>query len=172
MHPKEFSRSFAALLFVLHFVCSNVIAQEAAKPSAPEAVKPPHIHVVYFGGNDCPPCVVFRGTEFIKLQKSAAFSKMEWTYVTKAIGSGVPSSFFLPEKIKHLRDKLNEATNGNRGSAQVVILVNGEVHDVFFGSKDAAFYEQMVASVLDGKTAYPGERCVKHYTNWICSKKA
>jgi hypothetical protein len=125
------------------------------------------IQVFYFGGNDCPPCVVFRGTEFVKLEKSDAFKSVDWIYVTKAIGSGIPSNFFLPERVKPHRETLIAATNNNRGSAQVVIFVDGKVHDVFPGSKDAAFYEAVVASVHEGKP-YPGQRCLQRHTNWSC----
>jgi hypothetical protein len=112
------------------------------------------IQVFYFGGNDCPPCVVFRGTEFVKLEKSDAFKSVDW-------------NFFLPERVKPHRETLIAATNNNRGSAQVVIFVDGKVHDVFPGSKDAAFYEAVVASVHEGKP-YPGQRCLQRDTNWSC----
>lgn len=152
--------------------CSNAVAQDASKPSPSSEAKAPHIHVVYFGGNDCPPCVAFRGAEFPKLEKSPAFAKLQWTFVTKTVGSPIPSSFFLPAHVKPHRDKLFEATGGRGGSAQVVILVDGEVFDVFHGSGDAAFYTQMVASVLDAKIAYPGERCLKRDASRSCVKKA
>lgn len=97
---------------------------------------------------------------------------MEWTHVEKAIRSPVPSNFWLPERLKPLREKLITATNGNGGSAQVVILVNGEVYDVFFGSRDAAFYENMVLSINSNKIPYPAERCLKRSTRWSCSTKA
>jgi hypothetical protein len=147
------------------------VAQDTPKPAHASEAKPPHIHVVYFGGNDCPPCVAFRGLEFPKLEKSPAYSKLEWTFVAKTIRSPVPSAIFLPDKIKPLRDKLLDATGGISGSAQVVILVDNEVYDVFSGSQDAKFYEQMVASVLN-KEPYPTERCIKRTARRVCGQKA
>lgn len=146
------------------------VAQDTAKLTQASEAKPPHIHVVYFGGNDCPPCVTFRALEFPILQKSPAYSKLEWTFVTKTVSSPVPSGFFLPSRVKPLGDKLRAATAGIGGSAQVVILINDEVYDVFSGSRDADFYEKMVASVLD-KTPYPRERCVQRTSSRGCEKK-
>jgi hypothetical protein len=158
------------LFTMLAFSGSTAIAQDVTKSSQPTESKRTHIHVVYFGGNDCPPCIAFRGTEFVKLQKSEAFTKMEWTFVTKTVSSPVPSGFFLPTRVKPLGDKLRTATAGIGGSAQVVILVNDEVYDVFSGSGDADFYEKMVASVLN-KEPYPRERCLQRTSTRGCEKK-
>lgn len=116
---------------------------------------------------------MFRGTDFLKLQKTEAFSKLEWTFVTKTVGSPIPSAFFLPDRIKPMREMLLDATGSRRGSAQVVILVDGKVHDIYLGSKDADFYQVAVASILDsiGKTTYPGERCLKRDSTATCVKK-
>ena len=129
------------------------------------------IHVVYFGGSDCPPCVAFRAAEFPKFKNSAEFSSVEWTFIPKVIKSPIPSSFFLPDDIKPLRDVLLKATGGSTGSAQVIIFLDGQVHDVFFGSKDSAFYQQAVRSILQGKESYPTERCVEREKGWACKTK-
>ncbi len=171
MTISKILQNLACFFITAASLCSIAVAQDTIKPAQPEQSKPPHIHVVYFGGNDCPPCVAFRGLEFPKLQKSAVFSKLEWTFVTKTIRSPVPSAFFLPDRIKPMRDKLLDATGGIGGSAQVVILVNNEVYDVFSGSNDAKFYEQVVASVLNNEP-YPTERCLKRTARRECGKKA
>lgn len=172
MTRSKIAKKLASIIFAASFIGSIAVAQDTTKPAQPIETKLPRIHVVYFGGNDCPPCVAFRGTEFIKFQKSEAFSKLEWTFVTKTIKSPIPSSMWLPEKIKPMRDLLIEATNGMAGSAQVVILVDGKVYDVFSGSKDADFYEKMVKYVHDKSATYPGERCLKMQSWRTCDKKA
>ncbi len=149
---------------------SIAVAQDASKTMQPAENKPQHIHVVYFGGNDCPPCITFRGLEFPILQKSPAFSKLEWTFVTKTVSSPVPSGFFLPGRVKPLGDKMRIATAGIGGSPQVVIFVNDEVYDVYSGSRDVEFYEKMVTSILE-KTPYPRDRCLQRTSSRGCEKK-
>lgn len=79
---------------------AHVFAQEAPKAEGAPEVKAPQIHVFSLGGNDCPPCVACRIDELPKLKQSPAFSKMQWTSITKTIYSPIPASFFLPSHVK------------------------------------------------------------------------
>lgn len=158
------------LLTVICLTPSIGVLQPTEPAAATQNTK--RIHIIYFGGNDCPPCLAFRGTEFPKFEKSQEYSQVQWSFVTKSVRSQIPSGFFLPAHVKPLRDTLLQATGSNGGSAQVVILVDGKVHDVFFGSRDADFYQKMVRSVSDSKLPYPGERCLERSTGWSCKVKS
>ena len=137
---------------------SNVWAQATAdvQPAKDEL----KIHMIYMGGNDCPPCVVWRSLELPKLQKSAAFKAITFSYVQKAIKSPVPSSFFLPDEVKPYKQKLDQASEGRSGSAQVAILVNGEVYDYYRGTRSAEEVEAMLLSIKSGGQ-YPFKTCLK-----------
>lgn len=52
------------------------------------------------------------------------------------------------------------AGGGMSGSAQVAMLVNGEVYDCYFGTRSAAEVEQMILSSTHGPP-YPFERCIR-----------
>jgi hypothetical protein len=169
---SKYSVSVLASSLIALLSAAHVFAQEAPKVEAAPEVKAPQIHVVYLGGNDCPPCVAFRIDELPKLKQSPAFSKMQWTSITKTIYSPIPASFFLPSHVKPLRDKLLEATSSAGGSPQTIILVNDEVFDVFLGTRNTQFYERMVASILDPKIKYPMQRCLKAKIGAGCLEKA
>ncbi len=156
-------------LFVITTSLAAMLLMPVTAQSAPESTKP-KIHIIYFGGNDCPPCVTWRATEFLKLQKSEIFKSITFTYVTKAINSAVPSGFFLPSEVKPFKEKLDIATGRNAGSPQVVMLVNDEVHDTFFGSRSAEQYEKMILSVQQN-TPYPEPRCVRQQAHFFCAEK-
>ena len=158
---------FCCLSLLFGFANAHGQSSSAIEPTQP--IK--RIHVVYFGGNDCPPCVAFRASEFPKFASSVEFSGVIWSNVTKSVGSAVPSSFFLPSEVKPLRDALLQATGGNAGSAQVVIFVDRKVHDVFWGSRDAGFYQKAVRSITANSEPYPGERCTERGQGWVCKVK-
>lgn len=121
---------------------------------------PPNIHMVYMGGNDCPPCVYWRATELPKLQGNAAFKSIRFSYVQKSVRSPVPSSIFLPDEVKPLKEKLDEANSGRSGSPQVAVVVNGEIYDYYRASRSAEQVEQMIVAIKEGGK-YPFKRCVK-----------
>ncbi len=127
------------------------------------------VHVIYMGGNDCPPCVVWRQTELPKLQQMPAFKSIKFSYVTKAIRSVVPPSIFLPDEVMPLKQKLDTASGGNIGSPQIEILVNGEVFDYSWGTPTAESFESKIISaqqgILDG-----WQRCLQRGTRWECVK--
>jgi len=125
-------------------------------PSAPVSV-----HLIWMGGNDCPPCVYWRGSELPKLEKTEVFKTITFSYVIKSVQSAVPSRLFLPDNVKPLKEKLDAANNGRDGSPQYAIVVNGEVFDYYLGGEiSAAKMEKMLLAARDG-TRYPGDRCVK-----------
>ena len=142
------------------FAASTVPAQ------APPA-KPPSVHMIWMGGNDCPPCKAWRMTELPKLEKSAEFKAIKFSYVEKLIASSVPPSFFMPSEVKPYKDALDEASDGMIGSPQCAILVNGKVYDYFTGTRSAESIEKMLVAIRTGKD-YPFKRCVKFNSKKKC----
>jgi len=120
----------------------------------------PEVHVVYMGGNDCPPCVFWRLEELPKLKATAEFARVKFSYVEKVVRSQVPPRFLLPVEVKPLKEKLDYASSGRSGSPQVAIVVDGEVFDYFWGSRTAQDYERMLTAIHSG-TEYPFRRCIK-----------
>ena len=120
----------------------------------------PRIHFVYMGGSDCPPCVYWRATELPKLKEKEIFKSIRFSYVVKLIKSTVPPSFFLPDEVKPLKEKLDTANNNTGGSPQVAVFVNGQVFDYYWGTRTADDVEQMLIAIKTG-SPYPYERCIK-----------
>jgi hypothetical protein len=118
------------------------------------------ILIVYMGGNDCPPCVAWRANDLPRLQATEAFRSVTFTYVQKTIQSPVPPAMFLPSDVKPYKDQLDAAGGGRGGSAQVAIVVDGELFDYYFGVRSAEEVEQMILAIRNG-TKYPFERCLK-----------
>jgi hypothetical protein len=127
---------------------------------AREPIAPERIRFIHMGGNDCPPCRVWRAVELPKLQQSPAFHSVRYSYVTKTVGSPVPSEAFLPDEVKPLKAKLDYASGGRNGSPHQVIVVDGEVFDYWFGDKSAEQIEAALAALVEG-TRYPHRRCIK-----------
>ena len=150
MHCKKIPALFAAFL----------LAVTVSPTHAQEPVPPERIHFIHMGGDDCPPCKAWRLSELPKLKESPVFSKITFSYVRKTIQSPVPATFFLPEEVKPLKDKLDYASGGRIGSPQQVIVVDGEVFDYWFGARNANQIEQALVSLVEG-TNYPYRRCVK-----------
>lgn len=122
----------------------------------------PDIHFIWMGGNDCPPCVVWRRLELPKLQASPEFKAMRFSYVNKVIGSAVPPRLFLPAEVVPYKDLLDEASGRRVGSPQAALMVNGVVHDYFFGTRTAEEIEAMVQAVRTGQPAeHPFHRCLR-----------
>lgn len=124
----------------------------------------PDIHIIYMGGPDCPPCVAWRGLELPKLQKSATFNAIKFSYVAKSIKSAVPSEFFLPSEVKPYREKLHRAGGGMGGSSQTAVVVNGEIFDYYFGARSADDIVAMITSIKAGER-YPFDRCVQFFSS-------
>jgi thiol-disulfide isomerase/thioredoxin len=121
----------------------------AAAPAASvssEAKPKREVHLIYMGGNDCPPCVAWRKDELPKLMQTEAFKKVKFSFVTKSINSPMPARFFLPSEVKPYKDKLDTASNGISGSPQFALLVNGEVFDYYSSMRNAEVVEKMLIS--------------------------
>ena len=122
----------------------------------------PHIHFIWMGGNDCPPCVAWRRVELPKLQASPEFKAMQFSYVAKVISSSVPPTLFLPAEVEPYKEQLDDASTRRTGSPQAALVVNGVVHDYFFGTRTAEQIEDMVQAVRSGKAGdYPFPRCLR-----------
>ena len=128
--------------------------------SATDAARQQDIHFIWMGGNDCPPCVMWRAIELPKLQQSAEFKSIRFSYVTKTIKSPVPSRMFLPPEVAPLKEKLDVASGGRSGSPKAAFVVNGEVYDFFSGARTAEALQSMIRAIRDG-TPYPFKRCLK-----------
>ena len=143
---------------------SNVVSAIPANTVHSSTPLPPgqarEVKMIYMGGNDCPPCVAWRGLELPKLEKMKIFKDFEFIYVVKTIVSPVPNSMFLPEKVKPFKDVLDEAGTGNRGSSQTAIVVDGKVFDYYFGFRSAEEIEERIRAIKSGGV-YPFERCIK-----------
>jgi len=120
----------------------------------------PVIHVVYMGGDDCPPCKAWRQSELPKLEKTEAFKSIRFSYVLKSIRSAVPARFFLPAEVKPYKEQLDAASAGRTGSPHFALIVNGAVYDYYFGTRSAASVEEMILAVQNGDP-YPFDRCLK-----------
>ena len=128
--------------------------------SATDAGRQQDIHFIWMGGNDCPPCVAWRAVELPKLQQSAEFKSVRFSYVIKTIKSTVPNKMFLPPEVAPLKEKLDEASGGRSGSPKAAFVVNGEVYDFFSGARTAEALQSMIRAIRDG-TPYPFKRCLK-----------
>lgn len=118
------------------------------------------IHLIWMGGNDCPPCRVWRALELPKLKESSEFQQIKYSYVTKAIGSSVPSNMFLPAEVRPYKDLLDTASGGIPGSPQAAVIVDGQVYDYFRGVRSAEEIESMLKAIRTGGN-YPFNRCVR-----------
>ncbi len=116
-----------ALWLALAICCAPAVAQE-------EGRKEPQIDFVNMGGNDCPPCVLWRATELPRLQALPEFKWIRYNHVVKTIQSPVPAAFFFPSEIKHLQPALKQSSNGWSGSPQQAIVVDGKVIDYWWGT--------------------------------------
>ena len=149
--------SAIAVFTILHLNIAN------AQASADQ--KTPKIHLVWMGGNDCPPCVAWRREELPKLEESSEFKSVQFSYVTKVIKSPVPPRIFLPSEVKPLMEKLDFASNGMAGSPQAALFVNGEIYDYFTGTRSAETILKMITAIKDDKP-YPFSRCIKISRSW------
>ena len=155
-HPFLSIRVFAAILIAATTTVS-VSAQENQR-----------IHIVYMGGIDCPPCNFWRATEYPKFATTDVFKRIRYTHVEKTIRSSVPPKFFLPQDVKHLKDKLDYAANGMSGSPHTVIMLDGEVFDYKWGTYSASELEERLLAIESGKP-YSFPRCVQRRTQGACA---
>lgn len=139
----------------------------AVLATAATAQTPRDIHLIYMGGDDCPPCVAWRKTELPRLRESKVFQSVRFSFVEKNIRATVPPAWYLPDEVKPYKEQLDIANGRNLGSPQTAILVNGKVYDYYGGSRSAADIESMLAAIQD-RTPYPFPRCVRRAPRWVC----
>jgi hypothetical protein len=166
MFSKLISASLTGLLCAAASYAQSPATQEGAK-----SLDKREVHLIYFGGPDCPPCVAWRQDELPKLEKTQAFKSIKFSYVRKTIGSPIPSSFFLPDEVKPYKDKLHYASNGRGGSPQAALMVNGEVYHYLISVHSAEQYAQMILAAQNG-TKFPAERCIRRANNRECLEVA
>ena len=159
MNAQKIQNKLIGLMIFLG--CSLSIGQDAPVDTAKSTTFKPKVHLIYMGGNDCPPCVAWRQFELPKLQKTLSFQAIEFDYVTKLIRSPVPASFFLPQAVKPYKDLLDTASGRAGGSPQFALLVDGRIHDYYFGTRDANVTEQMLQAALTGSPYPVPKRCLQ-----------
>ncbi|MGJ7487016.1 hypothetical protein ACSFA2_17275 [Variovorax sp. LT2P21] len=139
----------------------NQMTSAVSAPAGSSArVAPTRVEMIYFGGNDCPPCVAWRGVELPKLKNMEAFRNVDFTHVYKTVMSTVPAETFLPDHVKPYKSKLDAASGLNRGSAQTAIVVDGEIFDYYYGTRSAEDIAERLVAIKRGG-AYPYERCLE-----------
>ena len=143
---------------------AQMAATGASNPIPARPHKAALVHLIWMGGDDCPPCVAWRMEQLPKLQRTAVFRTVTFSYVPKSIRSSVPPRFYLPEAVKPYKEVLDAANAGRVGSPQVAVLVNGQVFDYFYGARSAEDMEEMLLAARDGGR-YPFPRCLRLEAN-------
>lgn len=131
-------------------------AQPAANPGPPN----PAIQLVWMGGDDCPPCAAWKRQELPKFLATPEGQSIRVIEVHKPIRSGVPALEALPPEVRPHKAQLDEASAGRAGSPQSALIVNGKVHDYYFGTRATDILVEMVQSVRTG-SPYPVPRCLR-----------
>jgi hypothetical protein len=146
-------------LYSLVFAQSQADSKVSSEGSSAER----RVHFVYMGGNDCPPCIAWRATDFAKLEKTEIFKQIKYSWVNKTIGSPVPPAFFLPPDVKPLKEKLAVASGYTSGSPHFALLVNDEVVDYWFNTftVNAEQLEAMLIALKNG-LEYPRKACIRY----------
>jgi hypothetical protein len=120
----------------------------------------PDIHLVWMGGDDCPPCVVWKRRELPPFQATPEGRSIRISGVDKSIRSPVPAAADLPPEVRPYKAQLDLASAGRNGSPQMALLVNGKVYDYYFGTRAADIMVEMVQAVRTG-SPYPVPRCLR-----------
>ena len=121
--------------------------QVEANAEAPPAAD---VHFIWMGGNDCPPCVVGEPRSCRSCGPCRNSNASAIPMVTKSIQSAVPPAFFLPPEVQPFKELLDAAGAGTPGSPQAAVIVNGRVHDYFWGVRSAEEIESMLRSIRTG----------------------
>lgn len=132
-------------------------------PAALAQTPPPaqlDIHLVWMGGDDCPPCKAWRTTELPQLLAAPEFQGVRFSYVVKPIRASVPPAAQLPAEVRPLKDALDRASGGRTGSPQAALVVNGQVYDYYVSARPADTVLEMIGAAR-GEWRYPLTRCLQ-----------
>ncbi|WP_342128497.1 hypothetical protein [Hydrogenophaga sp. OTU3427] len=121
---------------------------------------PADIHLVWMGGDDCPPCKAWRTAELPQLLAAEEFKGVRFSYVVKPIRASVPPAAQLPSEVRPLKDALDRASGGRSGSPQAALVVNGQVYDYYVSVRSAETVLEMIGAVR-GEWRYPLPRCLQ-----------
>ena len=120
----------------------------------------PDIHLVWMGGDDCPPCKAWRTTELPQLLAAPEFQGVRFSYVVKPIRASVPPAAQLPPEVRPLKEALDRASGGRSGSPQAALVVNGQVYDYYVSARTADTVLEMIGAAR-GEWRYPFTRCLQ-----------
>ena len=120
----------------------------------------PDIHLIWMGGDDCPPCKAWRTSELPKLLAAPEFQGVRFSYVIKSIRSTVPPTWALPPEVKPLKEALDRASGGRSGSPQAALVVNGQVYDYYVSARPAETVLEMIGAAR-GEWRDPLPRCLQ-----------
>ena len=154
------STKIASACVIIALSCLVFLSGAHGQSAPTPSTSAPIIQFIHMGGSDCPPCEAWRAIQLPKLEKSPSFNQIKFYMVTKVILSQIPPRFFLPSELKPLKEKLDLANNGGIGSPLQIIVVDGEVFDIVWGTKDASELDKIFRTILRGEK-YPAFRCVK-----------
>ena len=120
----------------------------------------PDIHLIWMGGDDCPPCKAWRTTELPQLLAAPEFQGVRFSYVVKPIRASVPPAAQLPPEVRPLKHVLDLASGGRTGSPQAALIVNGQVYDYYVSARPADTVLEMIGAAR-GEWRYPLTRCLQ-----------
>lgn len=136
--------------------------------AAQTTVEKPSIHLIVMGGDDCPPCRAWKLFELPKLQSTNAFRGIVFSYVHKWIRASIPPVEDLPSEVQPHKAQLDKASGGFWGSPQTALIVNGNVYDYYWGTRDAKTVTHMIQSIQTG-APYPFKACIKLAADHGCA---
>lgn len=137
-----------------------LLAVSAPAAWAQAAPTQPDIHLVWMGGDDCPPCKAWRTTELPQLLAAPEFQGVRFSYVVKPIRASVPPAAQLPPEVRPLKEALDRASGGRTGSPQAALVVNGQVYDYYVSARPADTVLEMIGAAR-GEWRYPLTRCLQ-----------
>ena len=141
-------------------LCVGVALWVVAGLAGAQTATSPAIHLVWMGGDDCPPCTAWKRQELPKFMATPEGQSIRVTEVHKSIRSAVPALDALPPEVRPYKAQLDEASAGRSGSPQSALMVNGKVYDYYFGTRATDILVEMIQAVRTG-SPYPVERCLK-----------
>lgn len=138
----------------------TLLAWMAPLAMAQTAPAQPDIHLIWMGGDDCPPCKAWRTNELPQLLAAPEFKGVRFSYVTKTIRSQVPPAAAMPPEVRPFKGALDRASGGRTGSPQAALVVNGQIYDYYVSARPADTVLEMVGAAR-GEWRYPLPRCLQ-----------